>query len=364
MQISELPRDSLLAPLRAVSKIISAKHTLPILSQVLLKTGGGKLRVTGSDLDIQITAESVIEGLDQDQAITLPAKKLLDIVQTLPADSVLSLKGSPKVMLKSGRGRYNLQSLPAADFPSLAITEKEATLVIDKARFKELLSLVSFAMAVQDIRYYLNGVLLHLDGTKLTVVASDGHRMTSATHELENAHDSRRIIIPRNAVLELLRLIDDDGPLTIDVLQNQASFRFDSIELITRLVDGHYPDFTRVIPADPPQHRVLIGRETFLATLKRAAILTRSKFRSVRVTLADGAMKIACDNEYQEESEEEIPVTYDGPPVDTGFNVDYLVGALSTLTTPDIEISFETDKGLVMMPERSDFKYVVMAMRL
>ena len=367
MQLKQIARDALLKPLQAVSGIVERRHTLPILANVLLEQREGQLYVTATDLEMQITAHSTLEGKDG-QATTVGARKLQDLLRALPDDATLNVDvTSSKMTVRAGRSRFNLQTLPAADYPRISLgTEQLQTLSLPQRDLRKLFKLAEFAMAQQDIRYYLNGMLLVVDKGTLQAVATDGHRLSWASLAVPGDFARQEVILPRKTVLELGKLLTDgEEPVTIDILANQVRFRFENIELVSKVVDGKFPDFNRVIPVGHTK-MVELDRMLALAALQRAAILSNEKFRGVRVVLATDLMKIVCTNSEQEEAEEELEFDYKGDPLDIGFNITYLLDALQNVNVDKVRFAFgdANSSALVTMPDRDDYKYVVMPMRI
>ncbi len=369
MQLKQIARDALLKPLQAVSGIVERRHTLPILANVLLEQKEGHLYVTATDLEMQITAHSTMDGKDG-QATTVGARKLQDLLRALPDDATLNLDvNSSKMTVRAGRSRFNLQTLPAADYPRISLgTEQLQTISLPQRDLRKLFKLAEFAMAQQDIRYYLNGMLLVVDKGTLQAVATDGHRLSWASLAVAGDAELRRqeVILPRKTVLELGKLLtESDDPVTLDILANQVRFRFANVELVSKVVDGKFPDFNRVIPVGHTK-MVELDRVTALAALQRASILSNEKFRGVRVVLATDQMKIICTNSEQEEAEEELEIDYKGDPLDIGFNITYLLDALQNVAVDKVRFAFgdANSSALVTMPDRDDYKYVVMPMRI
>jgi len=367
MQLKQIGRDALLKPLQAVSGIVERRHTLPILANVLVEVKEGRLYVTATDLEMQITAHTDWAGKEA-QAITVGARKLQDLLRALPDDTTLNVEASgSKLTVRSGRSRFNLQTLPAADYPRMGVaTDRLQTLTLPQRDLRALLRSVEFAMAQQDIRYYLNGMLLVTDKGSLQAVATDGHRLSWASLAVSGEFERQEVILPRKTVLELGKLLGDvDDPVTLELLASQVRFRFGNVELTSKVVDGKFPDYNRVIPTGHSKMLVL-ERPQLLATLQRAAILSNEKFRGVRVVLAPQTLKIICTNTEQEEAEEELEVAYRGEPLDIGFNVTYLLDVLQNLGSEQVQLAFgdANSSALVTVPERSDFKYVVMPMRI
>jgi DNA polymerase-3 subunit beta len=367
MQLKQIARDALLRPLQAVSGIVERRHTLPILANVLLEQKNGKLNVTATDLEMQITAVSELAG-KEGQSTTVGARKLQDLLRALPDDASLNLDvAGSKMTVRAGRSRFNLQTLPAADYPRISLgAEQLQTLTLPQKDLRGLLKLAEFAMAQQDIRYYLNGMLLVVDGAALQAVATDGHRLSWASLAVEGSYSRQEVILPRKTVLELSKLLEDvDDPVTIDILANQARFRFGNVELVSKVVDGKFPDYNRVIPTGHSK-QIELRRGELLAALQRAAILSNEKFRGVRLVLSDNTLRIICTNSEQEEAEEEIEVPYKGDGLDIGFNITYLLDALQNLSSEQVRFAFgdANSSALVTMPDREDYKYVVMPMRI
>jgi DNA polymerase-3 subunit beta len=367
MQLKQIARDALLRPLQAVSGIVERRHTLPILANVLLEQKDGRLNVTATDLEMQITAVSELAGKDG-QSTTVGARKLQDLLRALPDDASLNLDAAgSKMTVRAGRSRFNLQTLPAADYPRISLgAEQLQTISLPQRDLRALLRLAEFAMAQQDIRYYLNGMLLVLDGATLQAVATDGHRLSWASLAVSGNFTRQEVILPRKTVLELAKLLEEvEDPVTIDILANQARFRFGNVELVSKVVDGKFPDYNRVIPTGHTK-QIELSRVELLAALQRAAILSNEKFRGVRLVLGENTLRIICTNSEQEEAEEELEVPYQGDSLDIGFNITYLLDALANLSSDEVRFAFgdANSSALVTMPGREDYKYVVMPMRI
>lgn len=361
------PRDQLLAPLQSVCGIVEKRHTLPILSNVLIEKDGEKLTLLATDIEIQITTRAPAVGAEK-VAMTVGARKLQDILRSLPESSEVSLALDDKrLQLKAGKSRFNLQTLPAEDFPRMSTADGQPTrLSVSQKQMKRLLALVQYSMAQQDIRYYLNGLLLVVKGNEIRVVATDGHRLAYASEILPDSPAPIEVIIPRKTVLELSRqLSDNDNSLEIALTPTQARFNFGSIELVSKLIDGKFPDYERVIPQNHGKV-VKLNRDMLLRSLQRAAILTNEKFRGVRIVLAEASLKIISSNAEQEEAQEEIEIEYNGDSLDVGFNVTYLLDVLNNVSNEIIELHLAdaNSSALFVLPGNETFKYVVMPMRI
>lgn len=369
MKLIETDRDTLLKPLQTVTGIVERRHTLPILSNVLIERRQEKISLVATDLEIQIMT-SVQDGHaeSEEYSVTVAAKKLQDILRALPDTARVILETTDnRLHVKAGKSRFNLQTLPAEDFPKFPENnEPQGQVTLTQKAFRHLLSLVQYAMAQQDIRYYLNGLLLMIEDAQLKVVATDGHRLAFALLPLEVQQERKEVILPRKVVLELARLLEDsDEPVTIEILQNQVRFTFSSVVLVSKVVDGKFPDYNRVIPTGY-EKQFDINRLQLLHSLQRASILSNEKFRGVRLILTADNLRIVCNNSEQEEAQEELELEYAGDALDIGFNISYLLDALNNLTCEIVRCSFgdASSSALIVIPANDDFKYVVMPMRI
>lgn len=368
MLILQAERDTLLKPLLAVTGIVERRHTLPILSNVLIEKKGGQVGFLATDLEIQITTASADELAGEDFRLTTSAKKLQDILRAIPDKATVTLEQlDGRLTLKAGKSRFNLQTLPAEDFPLLSVSgSSDASFSLPQRELKRLISQVQYAMAVQDIRYYLNGLLMQTDGNEVKLIATDGHRLAFAAANIEATLPKAEVILPRKTIIELYKLLQDsDEPIEIEVLANQVRFSFGATVIISKVVDGKFPDYNRVIPLDNDKI-FLIERLNFLHALQRAAILANEKFRGVRLVLKPGAMSILCTNSEQEEAEEELEIAYQGGELEIGFNINYLLDVLTNLPVDTLQLAFgdANRSALFTIPEVSNFKYIVMPMRI
>ena len=367
MQLKQIARDALLRPLQAVSGIVERRHTLPILANVRIEPSDGAVEFTATDLEMQITARSEC-GAKAGAATTVSARKLHDLLRALPEDASLNVDVSgSRMTVRAGRSRFNLQTLPAGDYPGIHPgTEKLQSLSLSQKSLRSLFRLVEFAMAQLDIRYYLNGMLLVIDRGSLQAVATDGHRLSWASLAVDGDYTRQEVILPRKTVLELGKLLaESDEPVSLDVLANQVRFRFGAIELVSKVVDGKFPDYNRVIPVGHTK-AITVDRNVLLGALQRASILSNEKFRGVRLVLGAGTLRIVCSNSEQEEAEEELEVAWQGEGLDIGFNITYLLGVLQNVDCAEITIAFgdANSSALLTIPGRDDYKYVVMPMRI
>ncbi|HSY28193.1 MAG TPA: DNA polymerase III subunit beta [Burkholderiaceae bacterium] len=368
MQLVKTNRDTLLRPLQIVSGIVERRHTLPILANILIRKDGEKVSFLSTDIEVQITTSAQVGSGAEVAATTVAARKLLDILRALPETGEVSLTLANKRMtVQSGKSRFALQTLAAEEFPTVAEAEHfNAKVTLPQKTLKHLFNMVHFAMAQQDIRYYLNGLLLVVDGKNIIAVATDGHRLAFCQVETDQQFQRQEVIIPRKTIMELQRLLDDnDNPVEVQIANNQIKLSFADIELISKLVEGKFPDYTRVVPKGY-KNNFTVGRDQLLRSLQRAAIMTSDKFKGVRCIVTPGSMKISSTNADQEEAVEELEIDYGGDSVDIGFNVTYLLDVLNNLKCDSINIALgdANSSALITVPDNADFKYVVMPMRI
>ena len=361
-------RAALLGPLAAVSGIIERRHTLPILSNVLIDCGVCALSFLATDIESQIPSRAALDTSGEARSVTVGARKLVDILRALPESAEVTLQQQDKrLLVKAGKSRFVLQTLPAEDFPRLAKPAGDvARFSLQQKELRRLLGLVQYSMAQQDIRYSLNGLLMVVEDKTLKLIATDGHRLAFASMALDSKLPRQEVIVPRKTVLELGKLLSDsDAEVRIELSSAQASFAFGAVELVSKLIDGKFPDYTRVIPVGH-KNQLTIGRDVLRQALMRAAILSNEKFRGVRWVLTDGSLKIVSSNTEQEEAEETLEVAYKGDALDIGFNVNYLLDVLNNVAGSEVECRFgdAASSALLSFPSEAEFKYVVMPMRI
>ena len=368
MIVLKATQDKVLAVLQSVAGIVERRHTLPILANVMLKKSGNALQFTTSDLEIQIRTTAALGGDSADFATTVNARKLIDILRSMPGDQTVSVESSQdKLVLKGGKSRFTLQTLPAEDFPLVQESASFGpTFSVPQKTLKGLMNQVAFAMAVQDIRYYLNGILFVAEGKQLSLVATDGHRLAFASATLDVEVPKQEVILPRKTVIELQRLLSDaDGAIEMCFANNQAKFGFGAMEFVTKLVEGKFPDYNRVIPKNH-KNSITLGRAPLLASLQRTAIMTSDKFKGVRLNVEPGLLRVASTNAEQEEAVDELDIDYSGDSIDIGFNVTYLIDALASMGQDMVKVDLQdgNSSALITIPENDSFKYVVMPMRI
>jgi DNA polymerase-3 subunit beta len=372
MIVLKATQEKVLTALQAVAGIVERRHTLPILANVLIRKSGPQIELTTSDLEIQVRTTAELGGDAGNFATTVGARKLIDILRSMPTDQTVSLSASQnKLTLQGGKSRFTLQTLPSDDFPLVQEAADFGPMFsVPQKTLKALINQVHFAMAVHDIRYYLNGILFVAEGRSLTLVATDGHRLALAQATLDVEIPKQEVILPRKTVLELQRLLrdekdGDEGAIEMRFAGNQAKFSFSGMEFVSKLVEGKFPDYNRVIPKNH-KNAVTLGRAPLLASLQRAAILTSEKFKGVRVNIEPGTLRIASSNAEQEEAKEELEIDYNGDAIEIGFNVTYLIDALTNMSQEMIKVELQdtNSSALITVPEQAGFKYVVMPMRI
>ena len=366
MQI-KINREILLKPLTNVSSIVERRHTLPILSNLLLDAKNNNIQLTATDLEMQISLniESKFSG---ELSTTISAKKLLDICRSLSeAIDIDMISNDSRITVKAGKSRFNLQTLPAADYPIMTkVTDNNTQIQISQIALKKLLKQVEFAMAQQDIRYYLNGLLIEVNENKLNIVGTDGHRLSFTSTILNKSYEKTEVILPRKTVIELIKLLNDsEEEVNIEINAGQVNFTFSDIKLISKVIDGKFPDYHRVIPVGH-QNTFSVNRLTVLTAMQRASILSNEKYRGIRMVLSNNNLKLISTNTEQEEAEEELEIDYIKDALDIGFNVTYLIDVLNNVNDETIKFSFADANSscLITIPNDENYKYVVMPMRI
>lgn len=361
-----ISRDALIKPLNLVAGVVERRQTLPILSNVLLSLEGKQLSLTGTDLEVELVGRVELASSGVDGEVTVPARKLVDICKTLPDGSEIEFTvEAGKATVKAGRSRFTLSTLPASEFPSVEEAQGELSLQLPQALVKRLIERTAFAMAQQDVRYYLNGMLLEIKSGRLRMVATDGHRLALCTApEAVDAGDAA-VIIPRKGVLELSRLLDGDENVRLVIGSNHVRASNEQYTFTSKLVDGKFPEYERVLPKSPDK-AVIGDRLELKQAFTRTAILSNEKYRGVRLKLSNDALEITANNPEQEQAEEIVTVEYQGDNLEVGFNVSYLLDVLSVLDGNKVRLSLadSASSALLEEAESGDSLYVVMPMRL
>jgi DNA polymerase-3 subunit beta len=360
-------RESLLKPLQAVIGVVERRQTMPILSNILIVANDKGLALTATDLEVELVAQSSIDKLESPGDITVPGRKFLDICRSLPDESKIGLKlDGDRLIINSGRSRFVLSTLPAADFPVIEDIKAAHQIRLAQKDVGRLLEKTHFAMAQQDVRYYLNGLMLETGHGLIRAVATDGHRLAICSVSVDDqAAGSQQVIIPRKGVLELQRLLDGDDDVVLAIGTNHIRAQVGDIRFTSKLIDGRFPDYERVIPK-PERNIVRTGRDALRKALQRAAILSNEKYRGIRLDLTKGQLSLQANNPDQEEAHDELEVEYAGDEMEIGFNVNYLLDALAAVDSEEVELGFldSNSSCLIHGPESENAEYVVMPMRL
>ncbi|MDW2405279.1 DNA polymerase III subunit beta [Vibrio sp. 1262-1] len=362
-----IERSHLIKPLQQVSGALGGRPTLPILGNLLIKVEENVLSMTATDLEVELVSKVTLEGDFEAGSITVPSRKFLDICRGLPDDAIITfvLEGD-RVQVRSGRSRFSLATLPANDFPNIEDWQSEVEVSLSQADLRTLIDKTQFSMANQDVRYYLNGMLFEIDGTTLRSVATDGHRMAVSQTQLGADFAQKQIIVPRKGVQELVKLMDaPEQPVVLQIGSSNVRAEVNNCIFTSKLVDGRFPDYRRVLP----QHtnKTLIAScDELRQAFSRAAILSNEKFRGVRVNLAGSEMRITANNPEQEEAEEMLDVTFEGDPIEIGFNVSYVLDVLNTLRCEKVQVSMSDANASALIENADDDSamYVVMPIRL
>jgi DNA polymerase-3 subunit beta len=359
-------REDLLSPLQSVIGVVERRQTMPVLANVLLSARDEHLSITGTDLEVELVAKSSV-SVQSGGDVTVPGRKLLDIFKALPEKTSVTLStDGDRVTLKAGRSAFKLSSLPAAEFPLVDEINAQQTLTVSQGEFRRLIDKTHFSMAQQDVRYYLNGMLLETEGKSLRAVATDGHRLALCETELAaRAKTAQQVIVPRKGVLELQRILGADGNLELAVGTNHVRAQIGNIRFTSKLIDGRFPEYGRVIPANPSK-LVEADREVLRAALQRTAILSNEKYRGIRLVVKPDLLTLQAHNPEQEEAEDQIEVGYKGDELEVGFNVNYLLDALAAIDGEKVEIGLSDANSscLIRSPGTTAARYVVMPMRL
>ena len=360
-------REAILSPLQAVIGVVERKQTMPILANVLLSAKGGRLSITATDLEVELVAASDVD-VQRAGEITVPGRKLLDICRALPegTEITLTLEGE-RMLVRARKSRFTLSTLPAAEFPTVEEINAEQSLELPQKDFRRLLEKTHFSMAQQDVRYYLNGLLLETSAKMLRAVATDGHRLALCEIDLpEGGKPGQQVIVPRKGVLELQRILGhEEQNLTVSIGSNHLRVQIGDIRFTSKLIDGRFPEYGRVIPNNPPR---VVGavRDDLRQALQRAAILSNEKYRGIRFALKPSALLIQAHNPEQEEAEEEVEVSYEGEELENGFNVNYLLDALAAVDGNEVQVGLTDGNSSCLIRSGQDgtSRYVVMPMRL
>lgn len=360
------PREAILKPLQAVIGVVERRQTMAILSHVLVRVADGKLSITATDLEVELIAEAEVDSKAAGE-VTVPGRKFHDICKALPDGSTIDVDVSgDRLTLKAGRSRFTLSTLQAGDFPTVDEIAGEHSIEVAQADLRWLIEKTQFSMAQQDVRYYLNGLLLETEGKQLRAVATDGHRLALAEVELgQKCEKEEQVIVPRKGVLELNRLLDGEGKLTVVLGSNHIRVDLEGVRLTSKLIDGRFPDYERVIPSKA-LNVVKADRDLLRHALQRTGILSNEKYRGIRLELAPGNVTISANNPEQEEATETVELEYSGAEMEIGFNVNYLLDALGAVGSTEVELHITDSNSscLIVSPETDRVRYVVMPMRL
>ncbi|HMK85586.1 MAG TPA: DNA polymerase III subunit beta [Steroidobacteraceae bacterium] len=359
-------REKLLVPLQAVIGVVERRQTMPVLANVLLSLSQDRMSITATDLEVELVAQGEA-AVHQVGDVTVPGRKFLDILRALPEKVAVSISiEGEKAVIRAGRSRFSLSTLPAAEFPVVDDINSQQTVEISREELIRILDKTHFSMAQQDVRYYLNGMLLEIDGQTLRAVATDGHRLALCEASLKSkARSSQQVIVPRKGVLELQRILTPEGAAGVAIGTNHIRAQIGDVRFTSKLIDGRFPEYTRVIPSAPAAV-IRADRDVLRQALQRTAILSNEKYRGIRISVKKNALTIQAHNPEQEEAEEEIEVRYEGGDLEVGFNVNYLLDALTAIDGQEVELGLTDSNSscLIRSPGLTSARYVVMPMRL
>ena len=362
----EVKTENLLKCLQSIIGVVERKQTMPILANVLINVANEKLSITATDLEVELIATTTVSS-SESGSFTLPGRKLLDICRALPVTSDLLLQqDNSKISISSKRSKFSLSTLPENEFPLVKDISDIEVISVEQANLKNLINKTHFSMAQQDVRYYLNGLLIESEGTNLRAVATDGHRLAISDTDLTESRDAKKqVILPRKGVIELQRLLDEKGRIEVLLGSNHIRVKFGEVCLTSKLIDGNFPEYQRVIPANP-ENKLKVNTEKLKGALSRAAILSNEKYRGIRLIVQKNSLVIQAHNPEQEQAEEKMDVDYDGAEIEIGFNVNYLIDALNAVDSEDVHVLLVDNNSscLIQDTDNSSYRFVVMPMRL
>lgn len=363
----QIEKETLLDPLQQIIGAVEKRQTMPALSNVLIRTTENSLTLTATDLEIELVSQIGIV-VDEPGEITVPARKLLDICKSLPSEALINFTvNDTKALVQSGRSRFSLATLPANDFPALDAINSIYEFEISQKTLRDIIDKTAFAMAQQDVRYYLNGLMLEISSNYLRAVATDGHRLAYCEKETNaDIADIKQVILPRKGVLELIRLLSDSDDMVKIILgSNHLQVEFNQLRLTSKLIDGRFPDYNRVMPTDG-DNVITADRDQLRQALIRASILSNEKYRGIRLTLENNLIKLQAQNPDQEEADVELEVVYPGDDIEIGFNVNYMLDVLNVTNSDMVQAALRDSNSsfLLTYPDQEDCKYVIMPMRL
>ncbi len=363
----QIEKETLLTPLQQIIGAVEKRQTMPALSNVLIRTSENTLTLTATDLEIELVSQIGII-IDEPGEITVPARKLLDICKSLPNEATIKFSvNESKALVQSGRSRFSLATLPANDFPALDTINSIYEFEIPQKTLRDIIDKTAFAMAQQDVRYYLNGLMLEVSANYLRAVATDGHRLAYCEKETNaDIADIKQVILPRKGVLELVRLLGDtENTVKVTLGSNHLQVEFDGLRLTSKLIDGRFPDYNRVMPTDG-DNVITADRDQLRHALMRASILSNEKYRGIRLILEKDLIKLQAQNPDQEEADIEQEVVYAGDEIEIGFNVNYMLDVLSVTNSDMVQAALKDSNSsfLLTYPDQTDCKYVIMPMRL
>jgi len=359
-------RDELLKSLQSIIGVVERKQTMPILANVLISVDNNTLSITATDLEVELISTFNAKS-ENTGSFTAPGRKLLDICRALPAGGDISIShNDKKIIVSSGKSKFNLATLPENEFPVIKNIEQDDNIKIKQKELKRIIDKTHFSMAQQDVRYYLNGLLLEVDSGNIRAVATDGHRLAISTTKQNQEHGAKKqVIVPRKGVIELQRLLDGEGDIQIDLGVNHIQVKLQDVCFTSKLIDGRFPEYGRVIPSDT-SNQLIADKENLKSALQRTAILSNEKYRGIRLIIKQNELTIQAHNPEQEEAEESMEIKYHGNEIEIGFNVNYLIDALNSVESENVVLSLVDNNSscLITDPKEDQSKFVIMPMRL
>jgi len=361
-----IKREDLKRAVSSVIGVVDKKQTMPILGHILMENEDNNLKLTATNLEVQITSIAKTIKIDSFESTAVSGRKFYEIIRSLDSKDVELTTANGQLVINTNNSFYKISKLPGNDFPLFDSTESTETFNINQEKLLTLLNKTHFSMAQQDVRFYLNGLLLETEPNKIKAIATDGHRLAASEMILDKKQiNNTASIVPRKAIQELIRLLDNKDAVRAEIGPNSICFTFNNLTFISKLIDGKFPDYNRVIPTNT-EINIHLNSLVFKPSLQRVSILANEKFKGIRLETTGDSLDLSSVNPEQEEANETIPLQEKVKKIVVGFNVSYLIDAVSSCDGNEVCLSLndENSSALITSPEDKDTKYVVMPMRL
>jgi len=356
-------KGPLLKAIQVLQNTVSTKTTLPILSNLLIETQKGKVHMAATDLDVGISLNIEVEIIEEG-GITVPAKRFFDIIRDLPEGTVdIAARKNNSISIESGKCFFKLMGLPREEFPKLSKPHEKESIVLEQSLLRNMLNLTSFAVSRDETRYILNGVLFVVKGKDIKLVATDGRRLAMIKKELDSAAEFKKdVIVPIKAIQELTRNLSDEGTIKVSFAENQISFQFGNTTLISRLIEGQFPNYEQVVPKEG-KNKIVLGRERLLWAAKRVSNLTSADSQSIKIDLFKDKLIFFKNSPNMGEAKEEVEIKHKGSEFSVGFNPHYLIDALKSLKDPEVSLELSGPESPGIIRAKDNYVYIVLPMQ-